>query len=615
MARSKSSYLVMAAMTTAITALFAVIFCADARAATITVDSLADTGAVGICALRDAIAAANTKAATNGCVAGTGTDTINFSVKGNIALASALPQITDALLTINGPASPGITIDGGGVVQIMFIAPGATVNIDHVTIAHGNSPFNATHDGTIYNAGTLTVTNSTFSENGGIGSGGAIFNDGRLSVTNSTFSANAGSFGGAIASNIGTALSVINSTFSSNHSVYGTIGNFGTLTVTNSTFSSNSSSYGGGIYTYGTATVTDSTFTGNIAAAGGNEGGGVFNAGTLSVTDSTFSANIAGSEGGGIFNFQRGSVTVTNSTFSANNAEGVEGGGGGSDNSSAGGGGTLTFTNSTFSGDHASPNQGGGIRSESGTVTSIKSTVVAASSGGNCSGTIIDSGYNISPGHRCGFSKTGSANNGDGVNPLLSPGGLANNGGPTKTIALLDRSPAIDAIPIEDCTDQASPPNPIITDQRLFPRPDEGEVNCDIGAYEVQDAAFIPFSRFGGGLRVDPDAGVFYLSGGFILGAGGSIDPTTQPVSFSLGSYAVRLPAESFVKTSTGYVYQKTVDGIFLCIFIKFTTTPSRYVLLANRTGGTLTGTTNPMPVTLTVGDNSGSTLMNATVD
>ena len=115
-------------------------------------------------------------------------------------------------------------------------------------------------------------------------------------------------------------------------------------------------------------------------------------------------------------------------------------------------------------------------------------------------------------------------------------------------------------------------------------------------------------------MRIDPDAGVFYLSGGFMLGAD-SIDPATQPAALSVGSYAVRLPAGSFFKVKDGYVYQKTVDGIFLCIFIKFTTTPSRYVLLANRTGGTLTGTTNPMPVTLTVGDNSGSTLMNATVD
>src|SRR5690349_6568758 len=86
----------------------------SARAATITVDSLADTGAPGICVLRDAITAANAKATTNGCAAGDGNDTIQFSVTGTISLASTLPEVTASNLTINGPASPRITIDGGG---------------------------------------------------------------------------------------------------------------------------------------------------------------------------------------------------------------------------------------------------------------------------------------------------------------------------------------------------------------------------------------------------------------------------------------------------------------------------------------------------------------------
>ena len=38
--------------------------------ATITVNSLADPGEAGVCTLRDAITAANTMSATNGCTAG-----------------------------------------------------------------------------------------------------------------------------------------------------------------------------------------------------------------------------------------------------------------------------------------------------------------------------------------------------------------------------------------------------------------------------------------------------------------------------------------------------------------------------------------------------------------
>jgi hypothetical protein len=120
---------------------------------------------------------------------------------------------------------------------------------------------------------------------------------------------------------------------------------------------------------------------------------------------------------------------------------------------------------------------------------------MADSSPSNCAGTIADDGYNISDDTTCGFAKTGSANNGDDVDPLLSSEGLVNNGGPTETLALTQGSPAIDAIPLADCTDQASPPNRIITDQRGALRPAAGEVQCDIGAYEFQDLAGQPLCR------------------------------------------------------------------------------------------------------------------------
>ena len=308
--------------------------------------------------------------------------------------------------------------------------------------------------------------------------------------------------------------------------------------------------------------------------------------------------------GGGIDNF--GTLTVTHSTFFGNSALS----GGGIENDT---GGTLTITNSTFSG-NSSIFGGGGILNDTGTGSCrLKNTILEASSGGDCGGvgSFIDAGYNIADDSTCNFSATGSHNNTD---PKLDPAGLRNNGGPTQTIALLAGSPAIDAMPLADCTDQAAPPNPIITDQRGSPRPDASEANCDIGAYEFQDKTFVPFARFGGGLRIDSDAGVFYLSGGFKLGTGGSIDPSTEPVAFSVGSYAVRLPAGSFARYNTGYVYQKTINHIFLCRFIKFTGTPGTYVLvlLANRLGGTLTTTTSLVPATLTIGNDSGTTQMNA---
>ncbi|MBV8359034.1 MAG: right-handed parallel beta-helix repeat-containing protein [Deltaproteobacteria bacterium] len=629
--------------------ILALVLSTTAHAASITVNSLTDTDAPGDCVLRDAITAANTMTATNGCAAGTGNDTINFSVSGTITLASTLPQITDSLLTINGPASTGITIDGGGNVQVMTVKSGATLNLNHLTIANG---FNCgsicgTSDsfgGGVKNAGTLTITNSTFSDNcADVGSG--IFNEGMLTVTDSTFSHNVAQSSGSGIFNEGT-LTVANSTFSHNvaQSVGGGIvnGDGKTLTITNSTFSGNGAGFGGGIWSSGTVTVTNNTFSHNVAQSvgggiwsngtvmvtnstfsgnGADFGSGIENEGTLTVTNSTFSQNVARSSGGGIEN--TGTLTATNSTFSGNDADF----GGGifneemvtvtnstfSGNSAGFGSGifneeTLTVTNGTFSGNGAG--FGSGIDNEG--KASVKSTIMAASS---CAGRITDVGYNISDDTTCRFVKTGSAKNGDSVNPLLSPAGLANNGGPTQTIALLDGSPAIDAIPLAACTDQASPPNPIITDQRLFPRPDAGETNCNIGAYEMQDKPFLPFSGFSASLKINPDTGGFYLAGRFTLGAGGTIDPVKQPVAFSVGSYAVRLPAGSFVKYSNGYFYQKTVNGVFFCVFLKFTPYPWVYQLLVERNGSTITDSLSPVPVTLTVGDDSGSIQMNATFD
>jgi hypothetical protein len=641
----------LAALCAAVVAILPLALSTTARAATITVNSLADTGASGICVLRDAITAANTMTATNGCAAGTGTNTIQFSLTGTIDLASTLPTVIKTL-TINGPASPGITINGGGKVRVMQVGSGAELTLNNLTIANGfdiDVPYpgfgGESLGGGIYNEGTLTITNGTFSGNSAFGppgsnyegDGGGIYNEGTLTVTNSTFSNNGnGSFGeGGGIDNAGT-LTVTNSTFSGNgidSSQLGAgIANGYKATVTNSTFSGNSAYNGGGIYNQSAfdsparvgamLTVTNSTFSGNSSDDGG---GGIYNeaainpysptsvGGTLTVSNSTFSGNSA-TYGGGIFTGYN--ATVSNSTFSGNRSSGgvnIGLGGGGINNWA----GTLTVSNSTFSRNQASfgnqAGSGGGVFNYDyyPSSMSFKSTILADNDGGNCGGAVThrsrDAGYNISDDSTCSFAKTGSANNGDGVNPLLSPAGLANNGGPTQTIALLADSPAIDAIPLAYCTDQSSPPQPITSDQRGFPRPDCGEQVCDIGAYEFQDCSLSLTDI----LNIYRN-GDFNLYGGFTVVGDYTVDPATQPVTFTLGDYSLTIPAGSFKLHGNDYEFQQNIDGVFLCFDIYLTSTPGKYLWSVGRQGGTLNVTSNPVPVTLIIGGIAGYANFNA---
>jgi hypothetical protein len=356
-------------------------------------------------------------------------------------------------------------------VGVFSVTTGVTFTVQNLTIANGTTSGNG---GGIYNqGGTLTVSNSTFSDNSAhdVFGGGAIANAGTLTVTNSTFSDNS-------AHGAGDGGAILNF-------------NFSTLTVTNSTFSGNSAhgntvnggGIGGGIFNFGTLTVANSTFSGNSADGAG---GGIDNGGTLTVTNSTFSGNSAdgntvnGGTGGGIFNEHSGTLTVTNSTFSGNSANGA---GGGIDNESA----TLTVTNCTFSGNTASP--GGSIDNHGGGVVLLRNTIVADSTdGGNCSGHITDGGHNLDDGTTCVFSAAkGSLSN---TNPQLDPAGLQSSGGLTQTVALCadvgvpagctTASPAIDAGDQAVCA--AAPVNN--RDQRGYVRPGASHTNCSIGAFE-----------------------------------------------------------------------------------------------------------------------------------
>src|SRR5262249_59936908 len=107
--------------------------------------------------------------------------------------------------------------------------------------------------------------------------------------------------------------------------------------------------------------------------------------------------------------------------------------------------------------------------------------------------------------------------------------------------------------------------------------------------------------------------GIFDFQGGFMVVGGCTVDPATQPVMFSVGDYLLTVPAGSFKLHGNDYQFQENINGVFVCFDIYLTSTPGKYLLYVSRQGGTLNTTSNPVPVTLTIGGVSGSANFNAT--
>ncbi|HEX4143057.1 MAG TPA: right-handed parallel beta-helix repeat-containing protein [Pirellulales bacterium] len=193
------------------------------------------------------------------------------------------------------------------------------------------------------------------------------------------------------------------------------------------------------------ATLTNLTIIDGFGAAGG----GITNIGTLTVSNSTISGNVCvNNNGGGIYNI--GIMTLSNSTVSGNNATALPSNsvatlGGGIYNADI-----LTVSDSTISANTALSG-GGGIANSTNGVVTLMDTIVAGntvqtpSSSNDINGAIqSNSAYNMI-GDATGITgiSNGVGHNQVGVaSPLL--GNLANNGGPTQTMALLAGSPAID---------------------------------------------------------------------------------------------------------------------------------------------------------------------------
>jgi hypothetical protein len=368
-------------------------------------------------------------------------------------------------------------------------------------------------------SGTLTITNTTGAGNLLISgnNGSRVFHvlaNGNLTLNGVTVTnGNSGSFGGGI------------------------LNDNGTLIITNSIISGNMTiGAGAGIYNQsGTVTLTNSTVSGNTST--GSFGGGIVNEiGTMTLTNSTVSENTApvGNAGGGIFN--RGTLTVTNSTISGNTSLGV----GGIRNDS-----TLTLTNVTVTNNRSTSTEActpcaGGIANASG-VVSIDNTIVAGNTASlatiapDFSGAVSSPSSNNIIGNNLGTTGITDGVNGNQVGTPTNPidprlGGLANNGGATKTHALLIGSSAIDAgnncVYLGNCPSN-NPPFALLSDQRGDGFTRSADANgdniqvVDIGAFEIQ---------------LVPTAATVSVSGRVMTAGGGSITNARLTLTDSQGN-------------------------------------------------------------------------------
>jgi DNA-binding beta-propeller fold protein YncE len=379
-------------------------------------------------------------------MAGAGSS-VTFLVTGTITLTSGELLITNDL-TIIGPGAVNLAISGNHTNRVFEIGPNAIVSISGLTIRDGHAAdgyYGANGDG-IYNQGTLSLSGCALTDssagNGGYGGvwqdtggngghGGGIYNANTLQATACTFSGNEAGFGGA--------------GFDGNPAGMGRDGgdgggiyNLGTMTLTNCTLGVNKSGSGG---------VGGRGDLGGRGRGGdGGDGGGIFNSGAFALVACTLSANSAGSDGynagypgsgGGIFNAATQPSAELLDTLVASNRPGF---------------------GQTSSLDLAGP------------FTSLGYNLIGQTNGctGFTNGVHADlAGTTASP-----------------LDPQLGP--LANNGGPTLTMALLHGSPALDA------GDDAllGPPYHLTTDQRGFPRNTGAHV--DIGAFQFQPIAAPP---------------------------------------------------------------------------------------------------------------------------
>jgi hypothetical protein len=412
----------------------------------------------GTCSLIKAIVAANKDTTVNGCTAGSGADkivlpsgstqTLTF-VQNNVYGPTGLPVIRSEI-TIVGNNSTIRRVRTAPDFRMLAVAGAGDLRLQETRVTHGSASevsrieFSDSGGG-LLNYGVLTVHNSIISDNDSPHYGGGIQNYSDATITNSIIRGNDAGAGGGVSNESGI-LTVTNSTISGNVAIEhaGGIDNFqGTITIRKSTISDNDTPhYGGGLVNHQGSEfrITNSTISGNTAG----DGGGIHNSGYLGVTNSTISRNSTSRDGGGVSN--TGTLTLTRSLISGN----------------------------TASNEIAVPNLAQEVFNDT------NATIIAERTNlfGRRGITNAQAFENFAP--TTDITATSDGNTPTRLRAILDTH-LANNGGPTRTHALVSGSPAVDAVTDGTCP----PPN---TDQRGVTRPQDGDNDgaaiCDTGAFE-----------------------------------------------------------------------------------------------------------------------------------
>ena len=135
----------------------------------------------------------------------------------------------------------------------------------------------------------------------------------------------------------------------------------------------------------------------------------------------------------------------------------------------------------------------------------------------------------------------------------------------------------------------------------------------------IMPPACVPFLAFSAKLDVDlepnPNEDHFELLSSFTLGpASDGVNPLIEAVALQIGTFTTTVPAGSFKDIGQGiFVFHGVIGGVRLEVLLA-PTGSLRYAFVAAAQDANLIGTVNPVPVTLTIGDDCGTASVQALI-